>query len=146
MIKKILRIIGYVSIIIGFISFFPNLNYILRTKTTTGKVIEILQRKSGVNYDSVAVGGVYPCKLKFSFTDNQSVLREGLSSIEQSPCWSDNFSYFKISDSIKIRYSPENKLSPEVDNFAVRFGFPLIYLLFGTGLAVFSGKLPVKKK
>lgn len=141
MIKKAIKIIGYLSVVVGFVSFFPNLNYILTTKSTAGKIVEILQRKSGVEYESVDEGGNYPCKLRFSFIDSQNNPREGLTSIEADPCGHD-----RVGDVVDIRYSMESKRGVERNDFGVWFGFPLIFVIFGTGLVIFSGKLLVKKK
>lgn len=141
MLKKAIKALGCLFLAIGFISIIPNLNYLLTSRSTTGKVIEILQRKSGFNYEGVDVGGVYPCKLKFSFIDSQGRSREGLTSIETDPCGQN-----RVGDVVNIRYDLENKLRAERNDFAVWFGFPVVVILFGAGLVIFSGKLPAKKK
>lgn len=139
--KKILRVIGFLTIFIGVILGISQITGSYPGKGTQGNITNIFDRRTGTEYINVKTGGNYPCKLEITYKDIKGQEHIGKTQYETDPCARFLNSYFKIGDKVNIVYSENNPSSVKINGVFDRFGFLIVFPLFGLGLIYSSKKL-----
>lgn len=139
--KKILRIIGFLAIFVGIVVGMIQIISSFSDKGTSGKISNIFERRTGTEYSNVKTGGSYPCKLEITYKDNDGQEQIGKTLYETDPCLRFFSSYYKVGDKVNIVYSENNRSDIKINGLFDRFGFLIIFPLFGLGLIYFSKKL-----
>src|SRR3989338_10036810 len=139
--KKILRIIGFLTIFVGIILGMLQIIDSFSDKGANGNISNIFERRVGTEYSNVKTGGNYPCKLEITYKDNNGQEQVGRTLYETDPCSRFFISYYKIGDKVNIVYSKNNQSDVKINSFFYRFGFLIVFPLFGLGLIYFSKRL-----
>lgn len=139
--KNTLLVIGSLSIIVGIILGTVEIADSFSSKTSTGTISNILERKSGTEYSNVEIGDVYPCKLEITYKDDAGIEQMGKTPYETEPCSRFFTNYYKIGDKVNIVYSEKNRFIVKINSLFDRFGFLIVFPLFGLGLIYYSRKL-----
>ena len=138
--KKYFIVIGFLTIFVGTILGILQIIDVLSDKTTYGNIANIFERKSGAEYSNVETGNVYPCKLEITYMDNNSKEQIGKTPYETEPCSRFFTNYYRIGDKVNIVFSEHNPTSVKINGLFDRFGFLIIFPIFGLGLIYFSKK------
>jgi hypothetical protein len=139
--KKTLRVIGFLSIIIGIVLGISQIIDSFTVNDTNGYITNIFERRTGTEYSNVRTGDNYPCKLEINYKDNSGQNQVGRTLYEIEPCSRFFTSYYKVGDFVNIAYSESKRSNVKINSLFDRFGFLIVFPLFGLGLIYFSKKL-----
>lgn len=139
--KKILRVIGFLVLLTGILLGILQITDSFSDKSTNGNITNIFERRTGTEYSSVKIGGLSSCKLEITYKDNSGQEQIGRTRYEMEPCSSFFLGSYKIGDKVNIVYSENDLSNVKINSLLDRFGFLIIYPLFGLGLIYFSKRL-----
>lgn len=135
--RKILLALGLICLILTLAAFVAEFSYLSKSNQTTGKIKEVLTRKSGTEYTSSASGSEFPCKLiiEFQYIGKQ-ILFTTLG--EREPCGPllSFANYYHAGNIVEIIFNPSNPQDAKVSDLFDIYGFTL---LFGAGGIFFIG-------
>jgi len=139
--KKTIGLVGIIFIVLGILLGIIEINNAFLSKSSVGVISNIFERKRGAEYSGVEIGSVNPCQLEITYIDDSGNKQIGTTSNEKAPCSSFFNNYYKIGDQVNIVYREDGLNSVKLNGLLDKFGFLIIFPIFGLGLVYFSKKV-----